>query len=146
MADLCKDYTDSQRFLNHFSFDSLKFPAFFSPHRLQRLPKQSDVSLPVPSPLPSLWCPLALPLFPDSKLEVDTLHSLSIMGPFLTLAIPTQASIEGQKRSRKGSKLERSTPEGIILVLWRVEGQLFASCIVTSRTRECESRETNYSD
>ncbi len=59
---------------------------------------------------------------------------------------PHTGLLAGQRRRRKGSKLERATPEGIILVLWHVEGQLFASCIVTSRAWERERRETDYSD
>lgn len=85
-----------------------------------------------------LRCPFNLPLYPDNKQAVNTLFQLLV---YSDARYPHAGLLAGQRSSRKSSKLESATPEGIIFVLWYVEGKLFASYIVMSRAWESKSRE-----
>lgn len=133
---------------NHISFSSSN--CFSFPFVLTLTAEKSGqtkwllLSCPCFPPLPRLWCPLCPCSLTTNK--QSKLFTLFQLWAYSNTSYPCIGLLAQQKRRRKGSKLERAAPKGIILVLWHTEGQLFASWIVTSGAWESERKETDYSD
>lgn len=86
------------------SAPSMFFVFTFSPNtdsEMSGLPKQPLLSQPMSSPLPSFWCPLTLPLLPDNKQAVDTLHSLSITGLFWRSLSPYRPVSRAERKEKR---------------------------------------------
>lgn len=96
---------------------------------------ESDTSLPPFALTPAFS---AMPSQSALVLGQQTSSQLSLLpfnySPFWRLLSPCRP-FSRRGRRRNSSKLERVTPEGIIPVLWHVEGTLFASHMVTRRER-----------